>query len=278
MKVLGIDFTSNPSRAKPITCLSCQLDGGVLRADHLQNLRSFQEFEATLSAPGPWIAGIDFPFGQSRKFIENIGWPTTWDKYVRQAYALGRNQFVVDLNTYRAGRPYGDKEHRRATDKAAGSVSPQKLYRIPVGLMFFEGAPRLIRAKVTIPHLQKGDASRVVVEAYPALVARRFIGRQSYKSDDRRNQTAAQHAARGTLLDGVLAGRLPGYGFRVEAPRSLADDPMGDQIDAHLCAIQAAWAWTQQANGFGTPINCDKLEGWIADPSLGGELAAPALA
>jgi hypothetical protein len=87
MKVLGIDFTSNPSRAKPITCLSGQLDGGVLRADQMHNLHSFREFEATLSAAGPWIAGIDFPFGQSRKFIENIGWPNKWDKYVRHAYA-----------------------------------------------------------------------------------------------------------------------------------------------------------------------------------------------
>jgi hypothetical protein len=112
--------------------------------------------------------------------------------------------------------------------------------------MFIEGAPRLIRAKVTIPQLQKGDVSRVAVEAYPALVARRFIGRQSYKSDDRRNQTAEQYVARCTLLDRVLGGRLPGYGFRVEAHRSLADDPMGDESDALLCAIQAAWAFTQK--------------------------------
>jgi hypothetical protein len=134
---VGIDFTSNPSRAKPITRLSCELDGDVLRTDQLHNLRSFQESEAALSAAGPWIAGIDFPFGQSRKFIENIGWPNKWDRDVRHAYALGRNQFRVDLDTYRAGRPNGDKEHQRATDKAAGSGSPQKLYRIPVALMFF---------------------------------------------------------------------------------------------------------------------------------------------
>ena len=29
-----------------------------------------------------------------------------------------------------------DKEHRRQTDIAVGSVSPQKLYGVPVGLMF----------------------------------------------------------------------------------------------------------------------------------------------
>jgi hypothetical protein len=52
----------------------------------------------------------------------------------------------------------------------------------------------------------------------------------------------------------------------VEAPHSLADDPTGDQIDALLCAVQASWAWTQRSNGFGAPVECDDLEGWIADP------------
>jgi hypothetical protein len=33
--VLGIDFTSRPRREKPIRCLSCALDDGVLRADYL---------------------------------------------------------------------------------------------------------------------------------------------------------------------------------------------------------------------------------------------------
>jgi hypothetical protein len=39
----------------------------------------------------PWIAGIDFPFGQSRAFIENIGWPNYWAGYVAHAGTLGRN-------------------------------------------------------------------------------------------------------------------------------------------------------------------------------------------
>lgn len=59
-------------------------------------------------------------------------------------------------------RPPGDKEHRRVTDIAAGSISPQKIYGVPVGLMFFEGAPRLIKSGVTIPILQTGDPSRIV--------------------------------------------------------------------------------------------------------------------
>ncbi|CRI64710.1 conserved hypothetical protein [Thiocapsa sp. KS1] len=77
MKIYGIDFTSRPSPRKPITCLECCLDGLRLVAGELTEWRDFEGFEATLQRPGPWIAGIDFPFGQSRTFIRNIGWPAT---------------------------------------------------------------------------------------------------------------------------------------------------------------------------------------------------------
>jgi hypothetical protein len=46
---------------------------------------------------------------------------------------LGRGAFRKALDAYRASRPAGDKEHRRETDVAAGSISPQKLYGTPVG-------------------------------------------------------------------------------------------------------------------------------------------------
>ena len=54
----------------------------------------------------------------------------------------------------------------------------------------------------------------------------------------------------------------------VEAPRGLAEDPTGDQLDALICAIQAAWAWTMKAQRYGAPEGADALEGWIADPAL----------
>jgi hypothetical protein len=128
MKIYGIDFTSRPSRRKPLTCLECSLEGSGLRADELIQWTTFEAFETALVLPGPWIAGIDFPFGLPRKFIENIGWPLTWTGYVEHARTLGRRGFRDALDTYRSTRLAGDKEHRRATDIAAGSISPQKLY------------------------------------------------------------------------------------------------------------------------------------------------------
>ena len=152
---------------------------------------------------------------------------------------------------------------------AASSVSPQKLHGVPVGLMFFEGAPRLVRSGVTIPALQSGDPERIVVEAYPGVLARRLIGRASYKKDKLRKQTEKQRLARGVMLDHILSGQIEAsYGLRVQAPKNLADDPSGDQLDALLCAIQAAWAWTMRDYGYGASFDADSLEGRIADPSL----------
>jgi hypothetical protein len=275
MKVIGIDFTSKPTRRKPLTCLHCTLEGRVLRANCLvEKWPDFGLFEDALKKPGPWIAGIDFPFGQSRKFIENIGWPDNWAGYVAHAGSLSRKGFRNALEDYKRFRPFGDKEHCRATDVAALSKSPQKLYGVPVGLMFFEGAPRLVKSGVTIPVLQSGDPKRIVVEAYPGVLVRQImqiIGRTKYKSDTKQTeaQHEAQHKARRAMLDHILNGQIikANYGLRVEAPKKLADDPSGDELDALLCAIQAGWAWTMREHGYGAPGSADPLEGWIAEPS-----------
>lgn len=271
MKVLGIDFTSAPSQRKPITCMECEFDGEVLRASKLMKFTTFTEFEAALLQPGPWIGGADFPFGLARKFVETIGWPGAWQEYVLHASGLGRSGFRNALNGYRQGRAFGDREHRRLADIATSAISPQKLYGVPVALMFFEGAARIIASGVTVPHLLVGDPSRIVVEAYPGTAARSLVGRLSYKQDTRAKQTVAQRDARRLILDsvrGTAARNL--YGFDVEAPNELCDDPTGDQLDALLCAVQAAWAWTKRGSGFGAPSVVDPLEGWIADPSAHG--------
>jgi hypothetical protein len=269
MNVLGIDFTSSPSRRKPITCLHCELNDGVLRSNTLEEWSDIELFANALNRPGPWIAGIDFPFGQSRTFINNIRWPNSWAAYVSHAASLGRSGFRQTLDDYRRLRPFGDKEHRRATDIAASSISPQKLYGVPVGLMFFEGAQRILNSGVTVPGLRTGDPIRIVVEAYPGVLAKAIVGRASYKNDSRRKQTDVQRQTRQILLDHILTGTVASrYGFHVEAPRSLANDPTGDRLDALLCAMQAAWAWTMKEAGYGAPPDADPLEGWIADPTL----------
>ena len=267
MDVYGIDFTSKPGKGKPITCRHCRLEGDVLRALAPSALTSFADFEAALRQPGPWIAGMDFPFGQARRFVVDVRWPPAWKDYVRHAEKLGKVGFEEVLNAYRKKQPYGDKEHQRCTDRLAGALSPQKLYFTPVGKMFFQGAPRLLQAGVWIPHLQAGDRERVVVEAYPGVLAHAVTG-EGYKSDNKKKQTADQRAARKKILKALTSGALSNrYGVTVAADDpALVDDSTGDSLDALLCAVQAAWAWRNQSWLFQGAAGIAAREGWIADP------------
>ena len=58
------------------------------------------------------------------------------------------------------------------------------------------------------------------------------------------------------------------HGIIVEVPSAVIDDPTGDELDAVLCLIQAAWSWQARERRYGAPEDLDKLEGWIADPSV----------
>jgi hypothetical protein len=44
--------------------------------------------------------------------------------------------------------------------------------------MFFEGAPRLLKAGVSILPCHPTDDSRICVEAYPRLVAKKYLQRK----------------------------------------------------------------------------------------------------
>ncbi len=272
MRVFGIDFTSRPTRRKPILCAEGRIEGAALVLKGLRAWDSFAPFEAMLASEGPWIAGMDFPFGLPRPFISAIGWPGDWAGYTRYAALLGRAGFRAALDGFRQGRPAGQREYRRAADVAAGAISPQKLYGVPVGLMYLEGAPRLLDSPVSIPLLKVGDPARVAIEAYPGCAVRQLIGRQPYKNDDPARQSPQHRAARQAVLVDLEAPGNP-WGLRLKvgaADRALLlDDPGADRLDAVICAMQAAWAW--QRPDYGLPADADPDEGWIADPSLCGK-------
>jgi len=262
-RLFGIDFTSRPTRSKPITCVEARLDNGVLSYVASEVWPDFSAFEGFLRSNGPWVAALDFPFGQSRRFIEAIGWPGSWEGYVNYVSGLSRKAFREELDEYRRPRAPGDKEHKRVTDALTGAVSSQKLYGVPVGLMFFEGAPRLLRSDVNIPLLRPTEDDRTALEAYPGVLARQLIGREPYKQDASALQSDAHAHARKRLLEELCAGNA---GVGVSAPMSLVDDPKGDTLDALLCAVQAALAFRRP--NYGIPEAADALEGWIVGQDL----------
>jgi hypothetical protein len=185
---------------------------------------------------------------------------------VAHCRGLGRESFRTLLDHYRESRPAGNRYAHRATDRPAGSHSPLKLVNPPVGLMFLEGAPRLLDAGLTIPGLQAGDPRRVALETYPGFCARSMT-RASYKNDARAKQTPERRQARQLIVDTLTTGASP-FGIALTGPapvlRSLVGDATGDQLDAVLCALQAAWAWQRRKHNYGLPKDVDALEGWIA--------------
>ena len=278
--IYGIDFTSNPKSGKPIVGIECRLTGDSLEIGESpwRLFRTFGEFENFLATPpaeGQWIAAIDFPFSQSLRFIENIGWPCRWADYVGQRVKpLSRQSWRDVLDGYKSHRPYGDKEHLRETDKLAGSVSPQKHYGVPVALMFHEGAPRLLDAGVTIPGFQDGDPKRIAVEAYPGVAVSNLVApKPSYKTDVKAKQSRAHRENRQLILARLVNGGSRAiYGVQVQGAGRhgiLIKDPTGDHLDALLCAVQAAWASRNGPPNYGLPSPICPTEGWIADPMPG---------
>ena len=198
MRIYGLDFTSAPRSTKPITYSVCDFDGAVLTVTRLRDIRSFEEFDQFLNHDGPWVAGIDFPFGQPRKLIENLVWPNYWEGYVDYIGRMSKETFEESLRNYRDPES-GKRRLFRETDRRAGSRSPMQLDFTPVGKMFFRGAPRLLKCCASILPCQPRSDDRIILETYPALVARRWLGNESYKSDQKGKQTPRQREIRQTV-------------------------------------------------------------------------------
>src|SRR2546430_14616473 len=73
MKIFGLDFTSAPRSKKPITCAVCELQDNLLQVKDCLKINSLPEFETFLRLSGPWLAALDFPFGQPAKLLANLG-------------------------------------------------------------------------------------------------------------------------------------------------------------------------------------------------------------
>lgn len=266
MRIYGVDFTSAPRRAKPITVASGILKKKVLGLEAVEKLETFAAFERLLARPGPWVGGFDFPFGLPCELARDLGWPQDWPALVAHCAAMDRPAFRASLDRYRASRPAGAKYVHRATDRPAGSSSPMKLVNPPVALMFHEGARRLAACDLHIPALRDRRSSKVALETYPGLLVRKQLGiRASYKSDTRSEHTAARVSFRRRILRALRVGRPLGIRLALERglAKALVADGSGDLLDAAICAVQAAWAWTRREANFGLPADAPAGEGWI---------------
>lgn len=267
--LLGCDFSSSPSRRKPVVLALGRLAGGRVQLERIETLETLAAFSAWLGASRePWVGGFDLPFGLPRELVQALGWPLEWRACLRHYAALSREEIRGAFAAFCAARPVGGKFAHRATDGPAGASPSMKWVNPPVAFMLHAGLPRLLEAGAHLPGLQPGDRARVALEAYPGLLAREVLGRRSYKSDDRGRQTPERLIARKDLITALEHGQTR-LGLRLKLSHAqrdaLADDASGDRLDAVLCLLQAAWAQQRHAAGdprYGLP-EFDPLEGWI---------------
>lgn len=264
--LVGCDFSSTPTRRKPILLALGTEASGRVQLARIERLESLQAFGDWLKQPQAWIAGFDFPFGLPRELVEQLGWPTQWRDCMAHYASLTRPQIRETFAAYCDARPVGGKFAHRRFDKLAGSSPSMKWVNPPVAYMLHAAVPLLLEAGVHIPGLHAGDPQRVALEAYPGLLARELIARRSYKSDEKAKQTPDRLIARKDLLTALEQGRTR-LGLRLKLTHAqrdaLAEDASGDSLDAVLCLVQAAWAARHGAPGYGLPAGLDPLEGWI---------------
>ncbi len=271
MQLAGVDFTSAPSRRKPITVAFGKLveDGSLVILESVYEHIDFRSFSDWLGAQGPWLAAFDFPFGLSRELVESLGWPREWLPLMHHYTGLSRAEIVATFRAWFAVRPMGKKFAHRASDAGSGASPSMKWVNPPVAFMLHAGIGLLLDAGVHLPRLHDGDRQRVALEGYPGLVARELIGRRSYKSDTRSKHTPERRRAREEIVAGLVQGRSR-LGLRLSLTdlqrAALVDDGSADRLDAVLCLMQAAWAAGRP--GYGLPEVVDPLEGWIVSAGL----------
>jgi hypothetical protein len=280
LTLIGCDFSSSPSKRKPVVVAVGHAKAGRVQLQSLLRFDTLASFADWLKQPQAWVGGFDLPFGLPRELVQTLGWPTDWLPCMQHFAALTRAEIRETFKAFCDARPVGGKFAHRATDAPAGSSPSMKWVNPPVAYMLHAGVPLLIEAGVTLPRLHApavcadgggssvASATRIALEAYPGLLARELIGSTSYKSDDKAKQTPERLIARKQLLQVLELGQTR-LGLRLKLTHAqhdtLVDDASGDSLDAVLCMVQAAWAHAQHEAGdahYGLP-DCDPLEGWI---------------
>ena len=267
--LLGCDFSSSPSRRKPVVLALGRREGLRVQLTALECFDTLAAFGQWLAQPGNWVGGFDLPFGLPRELVQALGWPEDWLACMQHYRGLGRDQIRAQFAAFCQARPVGGKFAHRATDGPAGSSPSMKWVNPPVAYMLHAGMPLLLDAGVHLPGLHVGDARRVALEAYPGLLAREILARRSYKSDDRAKQTPDRLIARKDMVHALEMGQTR-LGLQLKLSHAqrdaLVQDASGDRLDAVLCLMQAAWAQQRHAEGdarYGLPQRFDGLEGWI---------------
>ena len=114
--LLGCDFSSSPSRRKPIVLALGERRGSRVVLASLQRFETLKDFGRWLAKPRCWVGGFDLPFGLPRELVQQLGWPLQWQACMRHYQSLTRAEIRDAFVAFCAARPVGGKFAHRATD------------------------------------------------------------------------------------------------------------------------------------------------------------------
>ena len=165
VSLIGCDFSSSPSKRKPIVLALGQARQGRVQLQALQTFDTLSAFVDWLAQPADWVGGFDLPFGLPRELVETLGWPTDWAACMDHYCALERSDIREQFAAFCNARPVGGKFAHRAADRPAGSSPSMKWVNPPVAWMMHAGVPLLRAAQWTLPGMCEGRPDRVALEA-----------------------------------------------------------------------------------------------------------------
>jgi len=160
----GVDFSSAPSRRKPIMIaegnVDAQAEGNLrgvvarpqLRWHNLVACSDWHSFASYLRRPGPRLGAFDLPFGLPRDLLCAWGWDHLDHRAISARFAQGdRAGWIAQLKSFCAARPPGQKFAHRACDLPVGSSPSMKWVNPPVVFMYREGFARILEAGWLLP-------------------------------------------------------------------------------------------------------------------------------
>lgn len=247
MRYIGVDFTSSPSRRKPI--VTATLDTSEVRFTTLESPTEFREWFLVQDG----LLGIDAPFGYPVELCQEVFGRTVWSTVAEQLATIKLHDrhdgLEAQVKDFRDRRPEGKKEPRRLTDIEAKAFSAMKFGRPPVGRMAARLIPILHESSFNIAPVRMNASPVTVVEVYPGRYVKDTFGAVVYKGEKSSATTRKQ------ILEST--------GISVsESDRALIlEDEEADYLDA-LIAVRQLKDWHEK--GRWLPLSDQvRLEGWI---------------
>ncbi|MEK9628441.1 MAG: histidine kinase dimerization/phospho-acceptor domain-containing protein, partial [Nitrospinota bacterium] len=273
MKIFGINFIENPSPKNPISIAVCDFKKNHGLSIHkVETYDTLQEFETFLKQKGPWFAGVNFPLGQPKQFLEKMSLSNGWDKNIKEIQKWKKAGFEKKVKQYAKKLPKGTKIPLRITDIFAGGDSPLKSTGSHSLHRFFEGTECLLKSGVSIFPCFPRKTNRVVIETLPSLVAGRFMVQEA----NRKKKKSDSENIHKEVIKGLETPEFEhDFDFKLFIDDTLKlkciEDAKGRSLDAILSAVQTAWSYNMGKPNYGIPDlqhPSIKSEGWIIDPSL----------